>query len=181
VKRRVIFPDPSIWTNKEHTMTDDSLTNAGDYRRAAALTLHHRQGNTAGVLAIIDETNNTGRGPQLLFATLDLHEQFISVLRTRDGINLMADYVHGMAALDADAAPGTEIVRAARILEFHGLKEPAGITREMQAVGGDAEATQIFIALLDLYEVAMPELSSQVGIRWIQDHIAAMATEEVQE
>ena len=150
-----------------------------DYRRAAALTLHHRQGSTAGVLAIVEETNTTGRGPQLLAATLDLHESFIATLRTRDGINLIADYVHGMAHLDTTGTPGTEICRAARVLESHGLKDPAGIIREMQAAGDDAAATTTFTALLDLYEVTLPELSSQVGIRWIQDHIAALANEEM--
>ncbi|BBX29317.1 hypothetical protein [Mycolicibacterium alvei] len=182
MSRRVIFPDPDIWTRKEHPMTDQATpTNAADYRRAAALTVHHRQGNPAGVVAIIDETNTTGRAAHLLLATLGLHHNFIATLRTRDGINLMADYIHGIATLDPTESPGTEICRAARILECHGLQDLDGIDHEIRSAIDDQRATETFIALLDHYEVALPELSSNVGIGWIQDHITALANEEAQD
>ena len=49
-------------------MTDDQIPTAADYRRAAVLTLHQRRGNTAGVIAIVDETNTADRATQLLLA-----------------------------------------------------------------------------------------------------------------
>lgn len=183
MSRRVIFPDPDIWTQpKENTaMSEDATpTTPADYRRAAVLTLHHRQGNDPGLVAIIDETNAAGRAAHLVYATLHLHEGFISTLRTQDGINLLADYVHGMANLDAVEPPGLDIRRAARMLECYGKKDFEGIDREISEAIADRRLTEAFRQLLDLYEVSLPELSSTVGIKWIQDHIAALANEEVQ-
>lgn len=157
-------------------MTDHDFdhTDPGDYRRAAVVVLHHRRGNTEGLTAVIDETNDLDRAAHLLYATLGLHHAFIARLRTRDGINLLADWVHGMAGLDA----AEDVCRAARILEHHGRQDNDGIVREMEAAITDSRATETFVQLLDLYEVALPELSSPAGIKWIEEHITALAGEE---
>lgn len=176
--RRVIFPDPDIWTQKENTMTDNT-TGPGDYRRAAVLTLHHRQGNLPGVLAIVDEVNDNNRGPHLLLGILGLHGGYISRLRTQDGISLLADYVHGMASLDATEPPGTDIVQAAQIFEYHGLNDFDGIDRVLKASVNDERATEVFLQLMDLYEVTLPELSAPNGIHWLEEQIKVLANDEV--
>jgi hypothetical protein len=159
-------------------MTDDQTPTAADYRRAAVLTLHQRRGNTAGVIAIVDETNTADRATQLLLAVLGLHKTFITRLRTRDGISLLADYVHGMATLEATEPPNTDIRRAAQILEFHAQDNINGIDREMRAAASAGRATETFLQLLDLYEVALPELRSLAGITWLEAQIDALLNEE---
>ena len=182
MNRKVIFLPDDYWTHppEENTVPEDATpTSAGDYRRAAVVTLHHRRGNVGGLIAIVEETNAAGRAAHLVLATLHLHEGFISTLRTDDGIGMLADYIHGMATLDATEPPGTDIRRAAQVLEHYGKKNMSGIHHEMTQAVAEGRVTECFRQLLDLYEVAMPELSSAAGTRWIEDHITALANEEV--
>jgi hypothetical protein len=160
------------------TNPNDQAPNAGDYRRAAVLVLHQRRGNTAGVAAIVDETNTANRGPQLLRAVLVLHRTLIGLLRTQSAINLMADWVHGMATLDATEPPGTDITRAAQILEHHGQGNHAGVAAVMNAATHEGHPTEVLLQLLDLYEVALPELSGLGGMEWLEAPIETLVSEE---
>lgn len=162
-------------------MTDNQTPpDFGDYRRAAVLTLHQRRGNTAGVLAIVDETNAADRAVQLLFAVLGFHKHLIQRLRSAEGIDLLADYVHGIASLDAppDDHGAITMIRAAQILDLHGHNDANGIARVMNAAAADGRPTETFLRLLDHYEVALPELSSTAGIAWLEAQIDALRTEE---
>ncbi|GAS87541.1 hypothetical protein [Mycolicibacterium brisbanense] len=157
-------------------MTDKQHLDPSDYRRAAVLTKHQRNGNIAGVLAIVEETNTADRAAELMLATMALHGTFIRRLRTADGITLMADWVHGMGGVDTpDAAL---IARAARILECHANNDLGGIDREMRAATAEDRATEQFLALLDLYEVALPELTSRAALGWIDTQIEVLRLEE---
>jgi hypothetical protein len=160
-------------------MTDNTqTTDAGDYRRASLLTKYHREGNETGVMAIIEETNELDRAAQLLFSLLVLHKTFIARFRTPDGIDLLADYIHGIAQLDADEPPNIDIVRAAQILEHHGHSNRKAIAEVMNTATLEGRATHTFLKLLDHYEVALPELSGQAGIAFIDANAAAMREQE---
>ena len=156
----------------------DQQPNASDYRRAAVLTKYHRQGNTQGVLAIVDETNTADRAVQLLFAVLGLHKLLITRLRTEEGITLLADWIQGMAALEPIDAASADMIRGAQLLDLHGRDDREGIGRVMNAATADGRPTETFLRLLDHYEVALPELSGPAGITWLEAHIDALRTEE---
>lgn len=154
-------------------MTENQKPNRADYRRAAVLTLHHRRSDKAGVVAVAEETNELDRGPQLLMSVLLLHQVLIGLLRTPNGITLMAPWIAGMAAVIATDPAGKDIVRAAQILNFHGQGANDGIAVAMNEAAADGRATETLLALLDLYEVALPELSGAVGIEWLESQIQA--------
>jgi len=159
-------------------MTENQTPNAGDYRRAAVLTLHHRRDNHSGVAAIMDETNDGNRGPQLLHAILNLHQTLIGLLRTVNGVTLLADWVHGMASLEPPDARAQDLVRAAQILDNHGRSNRQGIAEVMNAATSEGRATQTLGQLLGLYDVALPELSGRGGLDWLEAQIMGLAEAE---
>lgn len=159
-------------------MTENQKPNSADYRRAVALTLHHRRGDTEGVVVIAEETNAKDRAAQLLHAVLRLHQTLIGLLRTQSGLNLLADWVLGMATLPAIEPPGTDIVRAAQILNFHGQGSPEGIAEVMNTATSEGRSTQVLLQLLDLYEVALPEISGPGGMEWLAVQIQAFVDDE---
>lgn len=152
-------------------MTADQNPNHADRRRAAVLILHHRRGDKAGVVAVAEETNELNRGPQLLMSVLLLHQTLIGLLRTFNGITLMAPWVAGMASVIATDPAGKDVVRAAQILNFHGQRAHDGIAVVMNEATAEGRPTEVLLALMDLYEVALPELSSTVGIEWLESQI----------
>lgn len=159
-------------------MTQNQKPNSSDYRRAIALTLHHRRGDTEGVVVIAEETNAENRSPQLLRAVLMLHQVLIGLLRTQSSLNLLGDWVSGMANLRADEFPGADTVRAAQILNHHGNGNTEGIAAVMNAAALEGRSTQVLLKLLDLYEVALPEISGPGGLHWLQVQIQAFVEDE---
>ncbi|WP_285034578.1 hypothetical protein [Mycolicibacterium sp. lyk4-40-TYG-92] len=156
-------------------MTDDQNPDRADRRRAAVMTLHHRRGDKAGVAAIAEETNALDRGPQLLKSVLLLHQVLIGLLRTESALALIAEWVGGMASMLATEPPHTDIVRAAQILNFHGQGNHDGIAAVVNS--SDGRMTHVPLALLDLYEVALPELSGS-GASWLDSQIQAFLEAE---
>ncbi|WP_205877539.1 hypothetical protein [Mycobacterium camsae] len=152
--------------------------NAGDYRRAALLTMYRRQSNQTGQVAIVEEVNEANRSVQLLRALLVLHKTFITRFRTSDGISLLADYFHGIANLEPVDAHSTDMVRAAQIIDRYGHDDSEAIARAMNTAAAEGRATETILALLDHYEVALPELSGAAGIAFIEANAAAMREEE---
>ncbi len=102
-------------------------------------------------------------------------------MRTPDGIKLLADYVQGLAGYEASEPPEADIRRAATIWNHYGQKNFPGIYEEMTLAVADGRVTEVFIRLMELFEETLPELTSAAGIRWIQDHITALANEEVRD
>lgn len=158
-------------------MTNDQ-DRAGDFRRASLLTKYRRQGNTDGQIAIIDEVNEANRAPDLLSALLVLHRTFIVRFRTPDSIDLIADYIQGIAALEPIDAGTTDMVRAAQIIDHDGNRHRAGIAAVMNAAVADGRAMHTINAVLDHFEVLLPELSGIGGIAFIDANAAAMRDEE---
>lgn len=180
-RRKVIFVPDDYWTDppKENDMSENpSRPDAGDYRRAALLTKYRRQGNQTGQVAIVEEVNETNRAVQLLRALLVLHKTFIVRFRTTDGIDILADYIHGIATLEPFDAQSTDTVRAAQIIDHHGHDDHQAIARVMAAAVADGRAMQTVLTLLDHYEVALPELSGHAGIAFIDANALAMLEEE---
>jgi|KBSSwiStaDraftv2_1062776.scaffolds.fasta_scaffold668325_1 hypothetical protein len=153
--------------------TNGQNPDRADYRRAAVLLLHHRRGDKAGMVAIAEETNELDRGPQLLNSVLLLHQALIGLLRTASSINLMAPWVAGMAAVIATEPAGKDVIRAAQILNFHGQQARDGIAVVMNEATAEGRSTETLLALLDLYEVVLPELGGAVGVEWLQSQIQA--------
>ncbi|MGQ9349047.1 hypothetical protein [Mycolicibacterium gilvum] len=143
----------------------------GDYRRAALLIRYGRLGETAGIAAIIAETNELERSPQLLKALLELNRSFIGRLRTSEGIELLGDYIENMSRLDVTKPPGIDIRRAARIINSYMSDDMAGIDTEMHAASREIRATETLRQIMDTFEAALPELNSQVGLQWLQTHV----------
>lgn len=184
--RRVIFPDPEIWTEpKEAHMTAYAdQPGPADARRAAALTIWHRRGNPDGITEIVRESAAIGRLVELLLAVLDLHRTAIAELRSEAGINLMALFVQGIAEhAEQNNAQGAaaDIRRSAQLLDAHGRDDTADINRAVQEASNAGRGVQLFTRLLDIYEHLLPELTSDHGIDWLNRCIAAFANEEVQD
>ena len=180
MNRRVIFPPTDYWTQpKETTMTENpNRDKAGDFRRAALLTKYRRQGNQAAQVVIVEEVNETNRAAELLHALLVLHMVFFVRFRTPDAANMLADYFAGIASLEPIDAETTDTIRAAQIINHHGHHNRQAIVQVMNAATLDGRATQTILAVLDHYEVALPELSATAGIAFIEANATAMLEQE---
>jgi hypothetical protein len=85
----------------------------------------------------------------------------------------MAPWVAGMAAVIATEPAGKDVIRAAQILNFHGQQARDGIAVVMNEATAEGRSTETLLALLDLYEVVLPELGGAVGVEWLQSQIQA--------
>ncbi|MHA0285182.1 hypothetical protein ACXYX3_01900 [Mycobacterium sp. C3-094] len=156
----------------------DHQDRAGDFRRASLLTKYRRQGNQAAQRVIVEEVNEAKRARELLSALLVLHRTFVVRFRTDEGIDLIADYIAGIAGLAPVDESSTDMVRAAQIIDHDGNNNRAGIAAIMQAAVADGRAMQTINAVLDQFEVLLPELSSTGGIAFIDANAAAMREAE---
>lgn len=150
----------------------------GDYRRAALLIRYGRLEEAAGIAAIVAETNELGRSPQLLKALLGLNRSFIGRLRTEEGVELLGDYIENMSHLDVTEPPGIDIRRAARIINSYMSDDMAGIDTEMHAAARESRVTETVRQIMDTFEAALPELNSEVGLQWLQAHVEVLLAQE---
>jgi len=150
----------------------------GDYRRAALLIRYGRLEETAGIAAIIVETNELERLPQLLKALLELNRTFIGRLRTSEGIELLGDHIENMARLDVTEPPGIDIRRAARIINSYMSDDLAGVDTEMNAAASENRVMETLRQVMDTFEAALPELNSDAGMQWLQAHIDVLLAQE---
>ncbi len=175
--RRVIFPDPEIWNQtKENTMSDQPA--ARDVRLAAAFTIHHRSGNTAGLQEIVRETAETDRASALLLSVLDLHRTFIVQTRTAAGVDYLGTYIQDLGTVKPADANAMDIRRACQILDGHGRDDFDAINDTLRAARAEKRCTHALLALMDLYETAVPELSSTAGSAWLDACVAGCLDEE---
>lgn len=159
-------------------MTTDDQNRAGDFRRASLLTKYRRQDNKAGQIAIVEEVNEANRAPELLTALLALHRTFIARFRTREGIDLIADYIQGIAALESIDAESADVIGAAQIIDHDGNNNRPGVLEVLGAAVSVGRGTHAVNAVLDHFEVLLPELSGAAGIAFIEANAAAMRDEE---
>lgn len=174
-RRRVIFPPADYWTNKENnTVTDTDRPTPRDIRLAAALTIHHRSGNTAGVHEIVRQVAEDDRASALLMSLLDLHRVFVVQTRTAIGVDYMATYVQGIGSVKPTDDSSMDIHLACRILDGHGRDDFDGINDALRTARAQGRCTQVLLALLDLFTAAIPELSSTAGKTWLDACVAAV-------
>ncbi len=184
---RVIFLPDDYFTNppKETTVTDNYADNprAGDARRASALTIHHRQGSTAGLVEIVRETCENGRATELVLAILEIHRSAIVQLRSEVGLEYLGCYVGQLAAGAAeheDSEQAADIARSADLLDAHARGDVKAINKAMREAVAAGRPTELVTNLLNLYEVLLPELSSEPGIRWLRTCVGTFAGEEAE-
>ena len=150
----------------------------GDYRRAALLVRYGRLDDAAGIAAIISETNDAVRSPQLLRALLGLNRSFLEKLRTEAGIALVGDYIEGMAELDVTEPSEIDRRRAARIINSYMSDNMAGIDTETHAAVTDGRMLETVRQIMDMFEDVIPELNSHDGLQWLQTHVDAFLAQE---
>lgn len=149
-----------------------------DRRMAAALTIHHRGGNTEGLAEIVRETAEADRAAQLLLALMDLHRVYIVETRTPVGVDYLARYVGQLTAVNDPAELTVDMRRAARVLDGYGRDDFDSINEVLTETRADNRGSHLLLALLDLYDATLPEILSEPGRRWLDACIAALIKQE---
>jgi hypothetical protein len=182
VKRRVIFVPDDYWTNppKENTVTyNPEKVNAHDVRMAAALIIHHRASDTAGIHAVMSDPDLIERGSPLLWAILDLHRLYVSQTRTSVGIDALALYVQDIATVPENGTDSSRYATwACMIVDAHGRGDIAGMNAILDAARPGNRCTHVLGAVLDLYLHAIPELSSSAGRHWLDTCVTIALADE---
>ncbi|CAN5754447.1 hypothetical protein BH09ACT7_BH09ACT7_32450 [soil metagenome] len=160
--------------------------NAADARRASAITIHHRRGNREGISAILNETGEANRVTELFLAILGIHGNALTELRTDAGLNYIANFIQeigGLTGATEIADPetlGGDVNRCCRLLDAHGRQDIPELNRALQDAFATRRTIELTIALLDIYELVLPELTSAAGIKWLEACINSFSAEEVQ-
>lgn len=159
------------------------MSYAADVRRAAVLTIHHRRRQTDGQQAILDETQETGRWAELIFAIAAFHRQAFIELRTDAGRDLAYRFLAEIAyqTHNDPGEYGPDIRRAADMIQSFGPNNIAGINKAVRESGDGGRVGELVLALLNLYQKLMPELSADAGMKWLQDQAMNGAANEVTE
>jgi hypothetical protein len=180
MSRRVIFPDPDIWTTpKEKTM---AINNTADYRRATALIRHHAVGDQEGITAILVEGEAEDRGTQLLVALLGIFAFIQPLLRTDTARTAMRQCIDLTA--DADDQPYWVRAAASAIAAYaDDDKQRLGDAIDSVLAEGRG-AGVLFQGVSDIWFNLMPELRAPAGLhaltRWATG-LAAVEGEEEQQ
>ncbi|VBA62109.1 hypothetical protein [Mycobacterium attenuatum] len=163
-------------------MTDiTNQPNPRDVRMAAVLTIHHRNGDNVGVAEIVRDAAEGGRASGLLEALLHLHMIAMVQLHTETGVAYIRSQVGDIAAIVPTDVETVDMHRAARILDGHGRGDLDAINEVLRSLRADNRGTQTLLALLNIYAVILPELSSTAGRQWLDTCVAASHTEEANE
>lgn len=75
---------------------------AGDLRRAAALTVHYGRSNDDGVKAVFAETAEAQRVMQLILAMLQMNDEIVPLLYTPDGLAILSRHVLRLAGMEQE-------------------------------------------------------------------------------
>lgn len=175
MNRRVIFPDPDIWsTPKENPMND-----ASDYRRATALIRHHAIGDQAGITAILDEATTEDRGTQLLVALLGVFSFITPLLRTEPARTAIRECID----LTADADDQPQWVRAAAsAIAAHADDDKQRLGDAIDEVLDEGRGGgPLFQGISDIYFHLMPELRAPAGLHALARWTAGLAAAEGEE
>jgi hypothetical protein len=172
VKRRVIFPDPSIWTNKKEPTMNFTRDDAGDLRRAAAFIKHHHTRNLDGMNAILIEAIEAKRTTEFIAAILDTFDAIVPQLVTPAGQRGMAELVLAMADGTHHITITEEWNRAARFLIAYGDGDNKLMTRIMHETD---DVSPTIVSILDVYTVVLPMLHTPFGIDTIDRGINTLA------
>jgi len=177
VKRRVIFPDPDIWTQPKDTTMNATPNNAADLRRAGVFIKHHAHGNRAGMNAILLEALEANRASQFIEGILCTFDVIVPQLCTPAGQRGMAELILGIAQGTHLAEVPDEWNRAARFLIAYGQQDHTGMNEIMHETDN---VSPTIVGILDVYCVALPMLQTPFGISIINSGITALMAKEAE-
>ena len=163
-------------------MTEPST--AGDRRRATALVCHWGRRNIEGYNAIIREAQETKRVTQLLWEVLSLHAETVPILLTEDGIACATQVVYEVATIPVtdDENPGIgDCRRAAQLMFAFGQRDITEYNCTIEEAVDLDRATELFMALLELYRRAVPQLYTDLGLHVLEGSILQWAALEGEE
>lgn len=161
-------------------MTDNHATSR-DIRMAAAVIKAHRRGGAADVAEICADPEVAHRGAPLLQSVLHLHAVYITWTRTPAGIEALNAHIQALAVAggnDTDAHAAQDTVEACLLIDAHGRGDLDTMNRIMGSARGRGRATHVFVAVLDLFMHAVPDLSSVPGVRWLDGVVEAALNDE---
>jgi hypothetical protein len=147
---------------------------AGDCRRATALVCHHANGNADGVGEILRSTVECDRVTETILATLDFYQAVVPMFITTFGMQALSEVVNNLALKDTD--PDRQ--RAARLIAHHANYNVDGINSVLQSAAQADRVTQLILAILDLYEILLPQLQTPLGLRCLEQSVVELAMKE---
>ncbi len=180
--RRVIFVDPELWTNhKEPNMNNPDDLDPRDIRMAAALIKHHRYSDHQGIAAIATDPDVIQRGTPLLLGILELHKTYIVQTRTSTGVDYLGTYVQNIAAAPLDGAEDSQLIRwACQLIDAHGRDDITGMNTVLNEARATNQCTHVLLGVLNVFNHAVPDLSSAPGAAWLEATAAAMLNQEAE-
>jgi hypothetical protein len=147
---------------------------AGDCRRATALVCHHGNGNPDGVNEILRSTVECDRVTETIVAVLDFYQAVVPMFITTFGMQALSEVVNNLASRDTD--PDRQ--RAARLIAHHAKANVDGINQVLQSAAQANHGTQLIIAILNLYEILLPQLQTPLGLRCLEQSVVELAVKE---
>ena len=151
------------------------VTDAGDNRRAAALTVHYGHGDTAGVNSVMEETVAVDRVTALYLAGLELHSVVIPKLHTVDGLACLTHLVYTLAG-DENADPDCR--RAARMIVAHSSGDVDGFNAVIDEVAESHRGSELLIGMYAVFSAFVPVLYGEAGLAVLQRSGLHWAAEE---
>lgn len=81
----------------DHGIYDPDDATREDWRRSAALVLHHSRADADGVNAILREAYEAGRIAPLILGVCDVYSTLLPELRTETAITFLSEWVLNLA------------------------------------------------------------------------------------
>lgn len=160
-------------------MTDPTL--ASDRRRATALVCHWGRNNIDGVNAVITEAQDVDRITPMIIEILSLHSEVATILLTEDGIACSSQEAHRIAtaALDGRDDPVShDCHRAGRLMFAYAKPDLDEINAVLREAVEANRATELILALLELYRHILPQAYTELGLRVLGRSILEWAAKE---
>jgi len=179
MRRKVIFPPADYWTRKDTTMTDPDDLDPRDIRMAAALIKHHRYSDHEGIAAIATDPDVIQRGTPLLLAILELHKTYIVQTRTNIGVDYLGTYIQNIAANPLDDTNDSQLIQwACQLIDAHGRGDITDMNTTLNEARATNQCTHVLLGVLNVFNHAVPDLSSVPGAAWLEATAAAMLNQE---
>ena len=177
--RRVIFPDPEIWTRKEPVLNINPHT-AGDLRRAAAFIRHRLYRDDDGVNAIIIDAVESGRVGEFIHGLLTTLDAVSKQLHSEAGLRGFDELLVTLASPEQDPEDVVPIQqrRGARLFIAYGREDTDA---QNAVIHEDPDVTPTLLGLVGAVALAMPSLSTTIGASIIDRGIRTFSGMEVED
>ena len=120
----------------------------------------------------------------MLLALLSLHGNALAELRSDAGLKYVEGFVREMGEVvdpDCPEEVANDIRRCARLLDAHVRQDIPELNATLGEASAQRRTLELTVALLDVFEHLLPELTSTAGIKWLEACIAGFGTEENQQ